>query len=76
MPGITSHSSGLQVQRYVCRGCGEDCAVAVEAQTDAVCACARCGAAPEHGERRSRRQAAAVAFAPDSQTCRTAMQQP
>lgn len=51
MPGITPHSSGLQVQRYVCRGCGEDCAVVVEAQSDAICACARWGAAP--GTRRT-----------------------
>lgn len=46
MPGITPHSSGLQVKKYVCRGRGEDCAVAVEAESDAVYACARCGAAP------------------------------
>lgn len=30
----------------------------------------------EHGERRCRRQEAAVAVAPDSQTCRMALQQP
>lgn len=70
---MTPHSSRLRVQWHGYRGCGKDSRGAVEAGSGAICACARCGAAPGTPNAPDLRQAAAVSVAPGGQTSRTTM---